>query len=142
LYATDGVQGPRESVPWNSGHKTATYDPVTGRILCDVLIAGPSGIHSFAYDSAGNTLWVKVDPVGTVANESPSEDRVSYYDADNVLRATDYRHIDVALTFDSPIHRTFDEYRYDALGRRVWARARLNCSGFPPFTTTLCDESV
>jgi RHS repeat-associated protein len=59
-------------------------------------------------------------------------DRYSYYGADGKLRAADHR-VSTASLQGSPLHTTFEEYWYDALGRRVLVRARRNCENVPAY---------
>ena len=55
------------------------------------------------------------------------EDRASYYGADGRLRAADYRQLVNATNLAGHTLMAFEEYRYDALGRRVLVRARRQC---------------
>jgi RHS repeat-associated protein len=89
------------------------------------------------YDEAGNELfrsqyygWYGV--AGSCDSESKDEadceDRASYYAADGRLRAAEHR----TRAGTDGLDRwdvTFEEYRYDALGRRVWVRSRGECGG-------------
>ena len=82
-------------------------------------------IDTMRYDAAGNIefswqLWYSSAP--------QIEDRASYYAADGTLRAADYRVMTDPQAIYGPIKFTFEEYRYDALGRRVWVRARRDCA--------------
>ncbi|MEO6982415.1 MAG: RHS repeat-associated core domain-containing protein, partial [Edaphobacter sp.] len=54
------------------------------------------------------------------------QDRVSYYSVDGKLVAADARSVADGGTALRG-HTAFEEYRYDALGRRVWTRARRWC---------------
>jgi RHS repeat-associated protein len=65
-----------------------------------------------------------------VSGTAPLEDRFTYYGADARIRAADYRYVSSGQGFLSPEKWVFEEYRYDALGRRVWVRAYRNCAGF------------
>ena len=59
-----------------------------------------------------------------------------------MLRATDSRRFAGATLLDGPGYFTFEEFRYDALGRRVWVRARRSC--YEPaqqFEAAECRES-
>jgi len=77
------------------------------------------------YDSAGNTrgTWQVVSSGATTG----LQDRLSYYAADGLVRAADYRQADGPPNQTGPIRFVFEEYRYDAYGRRIWVRARRNC---------------
>jgi RHS repeat-associated protein len=57
---------------------------------------------------------------------------MSYYGADGRLRAADARQVRIADDGHFHWYRTnFDEYFYDALGRRVLVRSRRHCAGTP-----------
>jgi len=78
-------------------------------------------LTTYAYDFAGNEEFVQ-------KLSGPTTERLSYYGADGKLRAVDAR--SAAGTIPGPLSfwlRTFNEYRYDALGRRVWMRANKDC---------------
>jgi hypothetical protein len=49
---------------------------------------------------------------------------MSYFAADGTLRATDHRTL---VPGGGPFTFTFEEYWYDALGRRVLTRTRQEC---------------
>jgi RHS repeat-associated protein len=71
------------------------------------------------YDLAGNVVWT--GRMEFNANTRQEEAR-SYYGGDNKLRAVDAR------SFASGAASVaFEEYRYDALGRRIAVRARREC---------------
>jgi RHS repeat-associated protein len=81
------------------------------------------------YDAAGNIEW---STQSYWTSHASFEDRASYYDAANRVYAADYRSVpDAAMITTSTTaveyRSTFEEYRYDALGRRVWTRARRYC---------------
>jgi RHS repeat-associated protein len=52
-------------------------------------------------------------------------DRASFYSADNRLRTVEMRSI---ASPGANVHGTWEEYRYDALGRRVWVRTLRFCA--------------
>src|SRR5258705_6684375 len=84
--------------------------------------------RSFSYDSAGNQVFSSaVDPAnqaGHIATE-----RASFFAVDGSLRMVDARATEVAQPFQPGEWQTYtvEDYRYDALGRRVWGRAREWC---------------
>jgi len=84
-----------------------------------------NGRYKFAYDSAGNTRasYQASSPGSTLA------DRFSFYGADGLLRAAEARDAFTSNDWMSPAgwHLTFEEYRYDALGRRVLVMDRRRC---------------
>ena len=69
---------------------------------------------TFAYDSAGNTRFESATSGGNTVNQ-----RASYYGSDDRLLAVDRR---------STGKRLLEEYRYDALGRRVWVSTNTTCA--------------
>lgn len=97
------------------------YEGLTGRLVSDTTA---DAITTFEYDSAGNTRFASRTARVTGATR---EDRYSYYGADGRLRAADFRQVVQAAGFASPTVMAFEEYRYDALGRRVLVRARRQC---------------
>ncbi len=111
--------------PWSSQGTQFNYERQTGRLLST---AGRV-TYDIRYDSAGNEVF-RTDP-------SKIGDRASYYSADDRLNATDTRNLGVGTYF----MRTFEEYRYDALGRRVWVRTRRECDGNPPEPIGYCNLS-
>lgn len=80
------------------------------------------------YDASGN---LEFSTTSWTAPGKPAQlrDRASYYDAEGRLRAVDARTVKLYLPdiANSSYTRSFEEYRYDALGRRIWVRARRNC---------------
>jgi RHS repeat-associated protein len=72
--------------------------------------ASSMGNFQFKYDAAGNTVY----------SESNKFQRMSYFDAENRLRAADYRV--VGLQQGPRLYGAWEEYRYDALGRRILVR--------------------
>ena len=74
------------------------------------------------FDASGNEIFASMKPPGVTAPLSDGAvDRASFYAADGKLYAADYR------TYPNPYTSTFEEYRYDALGRRILTRARRYC---------------
>lgn len=67
-----------------------------------------------------------------MTSQADLQDRVAYYAADGKIRASDTRTVaDPNVAFGSFFTTTFEEYRYDALGRRIWVRARRFCEFDP-----------
>jgi RHS repeat-associated protein len=104
--------------------------PNTGRLLQKAWVGGA---QTYTYDSAGNTVFM-----ANVA--SPGEERASYFAADGTLRAVNHRS---AENTQADTHKwqsyDFEDYRYDALGRRVWVRAQKWCNDVA-FTVTQVNE--
>jgi RHS repeat-associated protein len=94
-----------------------------GRLVADT--AG-DGVTNFEYDAAGNTRF-NYRVVFTNVPSATLEDRASYYGAEGRLRAADYRQVVNGSGYATPTIMAFEEYRYDALGRRVLVRARRQC---------------
>jgi len=107
----------------STGFRRFVYEPKSGRLASDT--AG-DGFTNFEYDSAGNTRFSYRVRFATAPNAT-FEDRASYYGTDGRLRAADYRQVVNSPDFASPTLMAFEEYRYDALGRRVLVRARRQC---------------
>ncbi len=93
------------------------YQAGTGR-LTSMWDAG--GHHDAIYDSAGNTVFY----YGGSANLF--DERASWYSADDRLRVAEWRHAEGDMRVPA-WKDVFDEYRYDALGRRVLVMSRRSC---------------
>jgi RHS repeat-associated protein len=94
--------------------------------------------HEQSYDASGNvvSMW-EIDTKGSsseTADQQPTESR-SYYAADERLTYFNRMHGWIIVTGQGS--GTFDEYRYDALGRRVLARTRR-----PGSCPTPCDAFI
>ena len=122
--------------------RTNTIDTATGHLTGVGLASTPSPstyryTSAQEYDANGNVVhtWEhENDPVGTAILWHLREER-SYYAADNKLT---YFNRSIGWMLEpSQKNGTFDEYRYDALGRRVLTRSRRvdDCAG-------ACDEYV
>ena len=115
------LQGPDKPLSDETNGGRATYEPRTGRQLTHETGAGPkAGKTEFRYDSAGNQDH-QLSTSGTTS--VTRTDRVLYYGADNVLRAVERR----TVTGVGGGQGSFEEYRYDALGRRIRCRTRNWC---------------
>ena len=96
----------------------------TGRLDNSEVLSGLYSSIQRLYDDAGN---IEVSTTLLNAQKSaPLQDRITYYGADNTIRAADTRS---AYMFENlgKFHSSFEEYRYDALGRRVLVRNRQYC---------------
>ena len=96
-----------------------TYARTVGRLLRRIQNAMKDTLY---YDGAGN-IELELGQGDIVGNTRPARDRVSYYGADGKLRAAESRSFSPGIVFRG----AFEEYRYDAFGRRVWVRARRYC---------------
>jgi len=105
----------------NSSLTIHNYNLMSGRVESTSYPNSPA-LWITQYDASGNAEW------STYANDFPLDqrDRRSYYSADNVLRAVDTRSYGHS---SGNSKRTFEEYWYDALGRRILVRSRRNCGG-------------
>ncbi|HEX8850734.1 MAG TPA: RHS repeat-associated core domain-containing protein [Gemmatimonadaceae bacterium] len=106
-----------------STSKSYRYVPGTGRLDTAYYKPNPgSRTDRFVYDANGATVFSSRVRTTKFA---PGEDRASFYDANGRLRATDFR----SYTGTGDERRRFEEYAYDALGRRVLVRSRGVCTG-------------
>src|SRR6185437_6667367 len=94
------------------GTKWAHYDPGSGRLRGDSLDTGAT--DTLRYDAAGN---LHASLTGRPGSATQYNERVSYYALDGRLVAADARSGGGTYSLG---HTAFEEYRYDALGRRVW----------------------
>ncbi len=91
-----------------------TYQLGTGRLLA--RIPNPTPLRdTLMYDNAGNVVFERGWTGVTVDRE-----RATYFGPLQQLLAADRRRVG---------RQTFEEYRYDALGRRVWVRQLTRCQG-------------
>ena len=108
---------------------SSEYEAGTGRLRFTIH-GNDQKRDDVLYDPAGNIVFTTQ---GWINDTSESiEDRASYYDASGRLQRVDYR--TVASMEASPVFTTYkralEEYRYDALGRRVLVRAQRYCQGY------------
>ena len=127
-----------------------TYEHNTGRLLSSFNIGSPDPYEFSWYDRAGNQVFrasIRTEPTpyaattsggATVSNVSVPlrDEQVMYYGADDRLRVVDRQSCLLfyqsgttwACDQDRPPayekRSAFEEYRYDALGRRVLVRTR------------------
>lgn len=101
-------------------HSDWYYRTGTGRLVFDNHDTNVGKVTK--YDESGNTVFSGQKP--DVSNPVSFEDRASYYGADGMLAAVDFRQI---TDIGGGWKIAFDEYRYDALGRRVFVRSRRLC---------------
>ena len=102
--------------------------------------ANPIQRDTFFYDEAGNTVFSTQSAVLPYSTAN-YEERASYYAADGKLRAADYRFLGPESNDHAFYRSTFEEYRYDALGRRVLVRSRNWCERKPDGYNGLCRMS-
>ncbi len=92
------------------------YESSSGR-LTQFQDAGRT--RSYVYDAAGQLVFDSLR-IQSGAQSLVKEERAKFYGADGRLMAMDRR---------QPVQRTFEEYRYDPLGRRIWIRTARWCPG-------------
>jgi RHS repeat-associated protein len=112
-----------------AGSRTRTYEAGTGRLK--TIVANGLDVDSLFYDAAGNVVFSTRQAFPTQAGTPPVEDRAQYYDAAERLLAVDHRLSNAFVATGQavyPIVFEFEEFRYDALGRRVMDRARRSCN--------------
>ena len=122
VQADPGSLPHRYSGVVDQGQTNNTFD-ANGRLV-GVQHITANYDDAIAYDAAGNTHWTTQYNQGTTI---PRDESVSYYGADNKLRAIDRRRMpDESKQMYKSV---FEEYRYDPLGRRNWVRTRQWCQG-------------
>jgi RHS repeat-associated protein len=97
------------------------YQAATGRITLDAVVGGQT---TYTYDLAGNTEFTS-NPGGQFG---PAQERATFYGADGTARAADWRWVANPTQVLTTAKYAFDEYRYDALGRRVWVWSKKDCT--------------
>jgi RHS repeat-associated protein len=113
--------------------KLSRYYAVTGRLRAHSVLAAGGAVtrrDTILYDPAGNTEF-SYQSYYEAALGPLLEDRASFYGADGKLRVTEYRTAQSNnLSSENWEKKSiFEEYRYDALGRRVMARTRRHMCG-------------
>jgi len=85
---------------------------------------------SYEYDEAGNTAFQQGSPGNPWGNSQGAwDDRASFYDWEGRLVAADRGFMENKTGVKDPFfRRVFQEYRYDALGRRVLVYTRQFCA--------------
>jgi RHS repeat-associated protein len=97
-----------------------SYEAGTGRHLGTAEAADAT---PYEYDAAGNLIFES----STGSSESfPRRDRATFFSADGRLRTAEVRELTKGV--GEEVRGTWEEYRYDALGRRVWVRTRKFCN--------------
>ena len=121
----------------SSNDRSWGYVPGVGRLAWNQNLYQRDTTH---FDLAGNAVFETQAWYQQYASGASLRDRASYYGADGVLRAADSRTVaDPSVVMGSQFTTAFEEYRYDALGRRVWVRARRWCINDPQQFTAECN---
>ena len=119
---------------------TSTYEPYTGR-LTSMAVSYPAEMprNYYSYDQAGNN-----DFSWALSQAKPSSERASFFAADGSLRMVDSRAaIHDHAQYSEGQQYAVEDYRYDALGRRVWVRAQRRCMApTTQFEATECRTSL
>lgn len=137
-YSSSHVSTLASSILWQTSGSTHAYrlGPLSGLAATGRLRAvahansnpNQDRVDTTLYDASGNTVFSYQSAANSLAR---LEDHASFYGADSRLRVAEYRWVQRS---SSPCCETWpwqlaiDEYRYDALGRRVLARTRRECS--------------
>jgi RHS repeat-associated protein len=115
-------------LPWRKDYSTtpeySDYEVGTSRLLSTV---DGYGTDVQFYDRGGNVVFSRTVQQGSPNAAAGLRDHAYFYGGDGMLHAAESRVVDDRRTNDSNYRRSFEEYRYDALGRRVWVRARREC---------------
>ncbi|MGH7719326.1 MAG: hypothetical protein ACREON_10840 [Gemmatimonadaceae bacterium] len=132
VYEVDALGNRRREYPVGAANSSAdrnsSYRAGTGRLWTTLPVVGGGSTEETLYDAAGNRELYLMNEGGT----SVVERARYYYGADDQLRIADRRSCvgnlaGTACTTATPAYDrrgAFEEYRYDALGRRVWRRSR------------------
>jgi RHS repeat-associated protein len=112
--------------------RSMVYTPNAGRLLGYAPSPAPP---AFTYDGSGDQIFEQTGSGAQVVN------RASYYDAAGQLRAVDAR-TQGSFAVGSTAY-VFEQYRYDALGRRVWVRTDRRCdASLVGQNAPVCDQST
>jgi RHS repeat-associated protein len=111
----------------NQTSQTWAYQNGTGR---QFRAGGSFQRDTIMFDEAGNIHFSTTVAYAFNSSAPDLRDQMYYYGADNQLRAAESRVVDVPSGWPnemSPYSRSFETYRYDALGRRVLVWMRRDC---------------
>jgi RHS repeat-associated protein len=110
------------------------FEKQTGRLIRADRAAQSDTLK---YDLAGNVEFVE----GRAKEGGSFEDRASFYGIDGTLRAADHRTA-AGTAIAAPFRTAFEEFRYDALGRRIQTWARRTCLNVAEqFERSECNQS-
>lgn len=105
-----------------SSNRASVFEVGTGRLKA---IGVAPGVRSFTHDLAGNTRTTLLSGIG-----APADATTSYYDSNGRIRATEglWKSQTTEFTGAGPTkYLALEEYRYDALGRRILVRSQRSC---------------
>jgi RHS repeat-associated protein len=110
------------------GFSTEQVESSTGRLV--MQYHNGARYDGYHYDEAGNTFFT--DQLPNTSTSQGLENRVSYYGADGKLAGADWRMTPQSGNENDVIFQmAFDEFWYDALGRRVLVRSQRFGQGTP-----------
>jgi RHS repeat-associated protein len=116
---------------FNANRHDDTMQPGVGRlVLSKRFTTYPDSfrVDSMLYDGAGNLEFSYTRTGDESEPGATAEDRAAFYGLDGHLRVVDHRIARIgAASVDVPLSMDFEEYWYDALGRRVLTRTRRAC---------------
>jgi RHS repeat-associated protein len=113
----------------NTQQRTTTFQSTSDRPSYDIDESGSK--DSTWYDVGANTQFTW-QPSFTV-NLGTLRDRASYYAADEKVRFVDYRTLGNPNGSSDAFQRITEEFRYDALGRRVLVHDNMFCANLGQF---------
>lgn len=127
--------------PLHVNQDTTVYEAGTGRLLKTTETY--TGKTTYLYDEAGNEHYA-LRKEKTYAGAGVPQERGSFYGLDGRLRMLDWRWLSSAAEASVPWKRVVEQYRYDALGRRVWTQAAKTCSypSYPGVEQAECKTSL
>ena len=125
------------NVTSDSNHTVTTNRYAAQAALIASSYTGSGGLPdttSYTFDEAGS-VWLKLHRRAQGVSV-PLEGMATYRDASQQVRVVDRRgcitpdgyHCDYTLTVPYYLRGTYEEYRYDALGRRILVRSRADSS--------------
>ncbi|HET7464047.1 MAG TPA: RHS repeat-associated core domain-containing protein [Longimicrobium sp.] len=103
-------------IPYDNGTRDVTHQS-----LWTYNLEGDQEFATQAYQATGSCDSQSKD-------QADCEDLASFYDGDGTLRAAEHRSRE-GTDGGGRWEDVFEEYRYDALGRRAWVRTRVTCGG-------------
>jgi RHS repeat-associated protein len=125
---------------YTHSNRMYAYEGGSGRLLSTAEV---SRQFLYSYDPSGNEVfrtqnYSAFEGICGTQGQATCEDRASYYGMDDRLRVAERRTRGSSHEANPAFTITFEEYRYDAIGRRVWVRARNFCAdGYSPSVCNL-----
>ncbi|MCG8468413.1 MAG: hypothetical protein MJB57_09440, partial [Gemmatimonadetes bacterium] len=89
-------------------------------------------VTTYEYDLGGNQSFIEGRPINPTSNTGSYDDRATWYNALGQIASAERRTMVNRDPIPNGLYtRTQDDYRYDALGRRVLVRTRQYCENHP-----------